>query len=81
MLADAKDSDNVVFIEVKTRKSNSFGQPVESINYRKRKKIINSAQLYMKRYNDNPPVRFDIISIIMDGKQENIEHIIDAFEI
>ncbi len=77
----AKDGDKVVFVEVKTRKNDSFGRPIESINYKKRKKILHSALIYMKRLRDNPAVRFDIISINLEGNQKKIEHIIDAFEL
>ncbi len=77
----AKDGNKVVFVEVKTRKNDSFGLPIEAINYRKRKKIVNSALLYMKRLKDSPAIRFDIISIHLHDNQKKVEHTIDAFEL
>ncbi len=77
----AKDRTWVVFIEVKTRKSDRFGQPFESIDKRKREKLIKTGLLYLKRLKDTPAVRFDIISISLTEKQKRIEHIKDAFEL
>lgn len=77
----AQDGNTMVFIEVKTRADELFGQPFEAVNRKKRHKMKNVALLYMKRHERNFPVRFDVISIFYreNGKKE-IEHIMDAFE-
>ena len=52
------------FIEVKSRYSNSFGYPCESINYAKIKRLRNAANYYIYKnnlYDINS--RFDIIEI------------------
>lgn len=78
----AQDGNTMVFIEVKTRADEMFGQPFEAVNRKKRYKMKNVALLYMKRYGKNFPARFDVVSIFSraNGKKE-IEHIIDAFEV
>lgn len=78
----AQDGNTMVFIEVKTRADELFGQPFEAVNRKKRHKMKNVALLYMKRHERNLPVRFDVISIFYreNGKKE-IEHITDAFEV
>lgn len=78
----AQDGNTMVFIEVKTRADELFGQPFEAVNRKKRHKMKNVALLYMKRHERNFPVRFDVISIFYreNGKKE-IEHIMDAFEV
>jgi putative endonuclease len=78
----AQDGNTVVFIEVKTRADEFFGQPFEAVNKRKRQKLKNVALFYLKRQVMEFPVRFDVLSIFYreNGKKE-IEHIKDAFEV
>jgi len=57
----AKDQNTLVFIEVKYRTNGNYGHPSESINYYKRRNIINTAMWYMKDKGiQNCNVRFDI---------------------
>jgi putative endonuclease len=77
----AGDGNITVFIEVKTRKDDSFGYPFEAVTQAKQKKIKNIALLYLKKQGKESPVRFDVISIFYTGPGSNrIEHILDAFE-
>ncbi len=74
-----KDKDTIVFVEVKTRSSDAFGQPFEAVNFRKQEKLKKTALYYLKSYQIELPVRFDIVSIVhCDGKAE-INHIKEAF--
>jgi putative endonuclease len=78
----ARDGNTIVFIEVKTRATELFGQPFEAVNRKKQHKMKNVALLYMKKYERNFPARFDVVSIFYraNGMKE-IDHIIDAFEV
>ncbi|MBM4135352.1 MAG: YraN family protein [Nitrospira sp.] len=77
----AKDGRTIVFIEVKTRRSNSFGLPFESVTKRKRQKLQKLALLFLKKQEVEFPVRFDVVSIVYtDNGKKEIEHIPDAFE-
>lgn len=65
-----------VFIEVKTRRSLSFGYPEESVNKRKISKIIRTAESWISKQNiKDPEWRIDVISIYLGGKEPEIEHI------
>jgi putative endonuclease len=78
----AKDGDTIVFIEVKTRTSNAFGFPFESVTRRKKQKLKNLALLYLKKHRHEAAARFDVISISSDnGITMDIEHIKDAFDV
>ncbi|GBE41847.1 MAG TPA: YraN family protein [Nitrospirae bacterium] len=77
----AGDGDTLVFIEVKTRESLEYGHPFEAVNARKRKKIANVAMLYLKRFEELPPCRFDIVSIYINNGIPECELIKDAFEV
>ena len=77
----ARDGDTLVLIEVKTRESLEYGHPFEAVNARKRKKIANVALLYLKKFEELPPCRFDIVSIFMNNGKAECELIKDAFEV
>ena len=72
----------LIFCEIKSRYSNSFGFPIESVTYYKQKQIIKLSQIYLlyKRYH-NYNVRYDIIEVIFNNKNASfkLNHIKDAF--
>lgn len=75
----AKDKDFFVFVEVKTRTSSMFGDPLEAIDEQKQYKIRQVATMYLMKTNQlETPVRFDAIAILGDEDHE-IRHIKDAF--
>lgn len=77
-----KKNNLLIFCEIKSRYSNSFGSPIESVTCYKQKQIIKLSQLYLiskKYYNFN--VRYDIIEVIFNTitSSYTINHIQDAF--
>lgn len=83
----ARDGEYTCFVEVRLRKNNNFGTPADTIDERKRRRIINTATYYAqkKRIYDTP-MRFDVVVINADtfGAQlSNIraEVIKDAFRL
>jgi len=66
----------IVFVEVKYRKTGEYGSGLESITRSKQRKLVKTATIYLKekRIKDTP-YRFDIISI-SDDKIEHIENAI-----
>jgi putative endonuclease len=75
----ARHGDTLVFVEVKARHSETFGQPEESVTLTKQRHIIQAAKSFLsaKRLGESCPVRFDVIAVNMDG---SIRHIEGAFE-
>lgn len=71
----AKYDTFLVFIEVKTRKNNDFGNPEETVSERKIELFQNAAEHFMIENNINLMLRFDIIAIT--GNE--IIHFEDAF--
>ncbi|MDD3678819.1 MAG: YraN family protein [Patescibacteria group bacterium] len=70
---DQKD-DFLVFVEVKKKTSDRFGEPSEMINERKIKKIIATAEFFLQENKlDNCQTRVDAILINNKG----LEHIKD----
>jgi len=76
----ALDNDELVIVEVKMRKTNYFGEPYEFVDKKKQMYLIEAANGYLIENNLDLPVRFDVISIVMQKNNiTNIYHILDAF--
>jgi putative endonuclease len=74
----AKLDGQLVFVEVKSRTSLKFGYPSESVDLKKRRKIIQLAQFYISKNNlFEVPVRFDVIEVFLI--ETKLRHIINAF--
>lgn len=72
----AKDGQEIVFVEVKTRSGYDYGNPSEAVNGKKREKYFKVATEYLQKEKLlDAPCRFDVIEIC-DGQ---INHIINAF--
>ena len=60
----AKDSEKIVFVEVKTRSNFNFGMPIEAVDRKKISHILKSAKVYLKLKNiKNTFIRFDVIEV------------------
>lgn len=78
----AKKAKNIVFIEVKTRRSLAFGTPQEAVGPRKQRQIIRTAQWYLSdSQNRSLQPRFDVIAILYLSPVPQIEHIVNAFSL
>ena len=76
----AYDKEFLVFIEVKTRSSMRYGFPDESVDFKKEKMLIEAAEIYLEKKDLFNEVRFDIVSVIKNEKEERVYHIVDAFQ-
>lgn len=78
----AKNKDLLVIVEVKTRKTNYFGEPEESVDRRKQNNLMDVAEAYLYAKKLDLEVRFDIISIIINNfSSPRIHHIKEAFTV
>ena len=76
------DRDTVVFVEVKTRKTTQYGDPLEAVNRRKQHQISITALDYLSRHNLlDKPARFDVVGVLISTGAPQITHIRDAFEL
>lgn len=76
----AVDEENtLVFVEVRYRRSESYGSPGETVTWRKRRKLNRIALLYLTRNGWSDRVcRWDVIGI--SGETGRIVHIKNAFD-
>lgn len=76
----SEDNRTIVFVEVKTREQDEVMDPSEAVDLKKIKSIGYCANAYIKEFNLDMEVRFDIITVVGDEKAEpTITHIEDAF--
>lgn len=76
----AQDGDTIVFVEVKTRRSLTFGRPEESVDECKRQQIKKVAQQFISQYQlFHFNCRFDIITIYDEGKSVDLKYMRSAF--
>jgi putative endonuclease len=77
-----RDKDTTVFVEVRYRKHSDIVDPLTSIDSRKQRKLISTAQYYLQRQQGFAlsPARFDVIAITEQGAQPQIQWIKNAFE-
>jgi putative endonuclease len=75
----AENKDFIVFVEVKTRTDDRVMHPSKAVTSEKQRSIIYAAETYLKRFNVEKESRFDIISLIINGDKETIEHLEYAF--
>lgn len=75
----ARDRNDIVVVEVKTRNAPVRELPEQAVNRQKRQFLISAANAYVK-YNRIPlEVRFDIVNVVFMNGQPEISHIRDAF--
>ena len=75
----AKDGDELVIIEVKSRGSDSYEHPSEAVSNKKIRFLVNAAEAYIQENNLDFDTRFDVISIVFYGPNFELEHFKDAF--
>jgi putative endonuclease len=64
----ARDGEDLVIVEVKTRESAEYGPPERAVSPEKQRHLIRVAREYARK-TDTPweRVRFDVVSIILDS--------------
>jgi putative endonuclease len=78
---DGKGEKTIVFVEVKTRSSASFGLPEVSVDFRKQEHLVNSALHYMQEHPElDCGWQIDVISIqkVKEGKPPRLTHFENA---
>jgi putative endonuclease len=77
-----RDRDTTVFVEVRYRRHSDVVDPLSSIDLRKQRKLIRTAQVYLQQQPqpDLAPARFDVIAVTEHSVQANIQWIKNAFE-
>ncbi len=77
----AEEAGDLVFVEVKTRRSSTFGTPAESVGPRKRHALARLAAGYLARRGlGDRACRFDVVEVRVDASGgQRVEILRDAF--
>jgi len=78
----AREDDTLVFVEVKSRRSENFGLPQLAVGPDKQRRISKISLYYLQSHRlDAENVRFDVVAILLRPENSSIELIKDAFEL
>jgi putative endonuclease len=76
----AYDGDILVFLEIRSKASKEYGDPISSITPGKIKKIRKTAEGYLYVNNiSNTEIRFDVITVDFTGEMPKLDYIPYAF--
>ena len=72
----------VAFVEVKTRRTRTFGAPEESVDARKRARLVRGAAAWLREHPIGAAhVRFDVIACEVDPRNDwRVRHLKGAFD-
>ncbi len=75
----ARDGDYLVIVEVRTRTTEMWEHPKESITKTKIRFLVDAAEAYIMKNDIMTETRFDVVTLIPSGNRWEIEHIKEAF--
>jgi len=73
-----RDTDALVFVEVRFRRSSRFGTPAETVDGHKQRRLAAAASHYLQKYPTTLPCRFDVLAV---SGNDHIDWIRDAFHV
>lgn len=75
-----RDADTLVVAEVRQRRRDDYGDPLETVDTRKQAKIVRATRLFLASRPElaDEPLRFDIVTL--DGR-DGIEWVKEAFDV
>lgn len=83
IVAQDQNTNEIVFVEVKTRTSDNFGAPEEAITFQKKQKIIATALYFINSSIKKYPLiwRIDLIAVKLDTQHQlkEINHLKNIF--
>jgi len=78
----AMEGSVLVFVEVRSRRGDRAGTPLESVHPRKQARVIRVARRFLaERGWHERDVRFDVVGVRFDAEPPVVEHVRNAFEV
>ena len=72
----------LAFVEVRTKRTENFGSPAESVGAAKQKKLSRIALFYLQKHRlEGCDARFDVLAIMLGKEEARVELIRDAFDL
>ena len=70
----------VAFVEVKARRGERFGDPVEAVGWRKQRELTRSAHVWIDRFGTpGLAYRFDVVGVLVHADRVRVRHVENAF--
>ena len=80
----ASKDNYIVFAEVKTRSQDAMYAPREAVTIQKQRRLIQTAGVYLSRFQTELQPRFDVIEVVTESASSmrvvEINHILGAYE-
>jgi putative endonuclease len=77
-----RTSDTIAFVEVKARRGEDFGTPIDAVHHRKQRELGRSARVWIDRFgSESVNYRFDVLGVLISGQNVRIRHIPNAFPV
>jgi putative endonuclease len=77
----AEKGEVVCFVEVRMRTTAAWGDPAHTVSFAKQRRVVKAALHYLLRAGlRERMIRFDVISVVGEGKGATLEHLPDAFD-
>lgn len=77
---DPDQGGEIVFVEVKTRRGETYGVPEASVTDEKKESLVQVARAYLhERKLEGAPARFDVVGVLLAGDETSISHYQNAF--
>jgi putative endonuclease len=74
-----RDKKTLVFVEVKTRSADGLGRPADAVDAAKEEALTRGAYAWLRLLGQpQPPVRLDIVEVIVGDAKPQITHAKDA---
>lgn len=70
----------IVFVEVKTRSSETPHSAFDAVDHTKKVRLVRAARAYLNQRHIDAPCRFDIITVIGNAAPYELTHYIHAYE-
>jgi len=76
----AQDGRDLVFVEVKTRETDAFGNPESFVSRKQQQHLAEAVEAWLHLYPEtNVQIRYDVVSVILQKDRHSIAHFKDAF--
>ena len=75
----AEDFGEVVFVEVKTRRDESFADAADAVTLEKKRRLLLAAHAYLAQKQLDQPFRFDIITVVGSRPPFRLTHLQNAY--
>jgi putative endonuclease len=74
------DGETLCFVEVKTRSARDFMPAEAAVDTEKQLDLSRVARDFLRKIKGEPPVRFDVVSVYLEGGKAELELFKDAFK-